>query len=659
MNSKWRRVGALRYSFASAIFLALVMIAYAGCSDPGVTTPPSDPTTSLRNCDAQGNCADSTTTQLSPGGTARVVLRLSDISSSGVVTWSVEESPNRLPSTLHIAHSSASPVAVTDTVTVTADANATLGTTVTIMVTATRSDFASTRKHPLRIEIVRPAAYDLQLSTQELRVSPGSSGALAATVVRNAGFNEPITFSTSSPKLLTGFIENLPGSGYYEITIRVPLDYHPVEGRPDVVTIEIVAQGYARVIGTILVTVPDFSIRSPADGVGGSLLLIQGEAPQSIPIEIQRVNGFTDPLEMYVGTIPVGVQVEIKGSPIVGHSGSLQLSADFTAVPGYPQIRLTVHSGSLVRFVTLHFTIERPGAQRTWRNVGTIEGCQELHFPTPTVGYIVIKTGTVLKSTDAGRRWDTSHRWPNVMLTSVHFLDASNGFVSGESTTGLGLGVIYKTTNGGASWRTVSEGVLAPILRIRFSEDKSVGLAASFDGMIARSIDGGQSWSSQHVGFDGTYFGGVIFRPGTTNAIAHGTEVWRTTNGGATWFLDPNSSQRGGSFRDHVYIPGTKSLFGVLGRGFVARSDDDGATWKSIPLPEEGLTSLPAIAIDPSGRTVAIGSDLGAIIRSTDGGETWSVDVTIEEFITQVVDIAALNTTEMVVIGANGIWRRE
>lgn len=55
----------------------------------------------------------------------------------------------------------------------------------------------------------------------------------------------------------------------------------------------------------------------------------------------------------------------------------------------------------------------------------------------------------VWHSSDDGRTWDVQHTGQTVPLASLHFSDAHNGYACGE------LGMILKTSDGGATWRAV------------------------------------------------------------------------------------------------------------------------------------------------------------------------------------------------------------
>ena len=121
------------------------------------------------------------------------------------------------------------------------------------------------------------------------------------------------------------------------------------------------------------------------------------------------------------------------------------------------------------------------------RNLGWASSCN----------YSTVPAGTVLlKTTNGGTTW-TSHAYAeeNVFISCVTFLDSLNGWIGGSPH------VLSKTSDGGMTWQPayVEPSPLSqfPVLKIKFF-NRTYGYACGgiFDvaGVIWRTTDGGNSW---------------------------------------------------------------------------------------------------------------------------------------------------------------------
>ena len=254
-------------------------------------------------------------------------------------------------------------------------------------------------------------------------------------------------------------------------------------------------------------------------------------------------------------------------------------------------------------------------AGRTWTHLGLAEtrhiGKIRLHPTNANVAYVAALGNLwkpsadrgVFKTTDAGRTWQ-----------KVLFVDTLTGVVDlvmdpNDSNTlyaaayqrlrrtwglnggGPGSG-LYKTTDGGATWTKLANGIPA-------GDKGRIGLAiAANNGRIVNA-------TIEHAGESGTY---------------------RTEDGGETWrrmsatnprpmyyskiYLDPSNNRR-------VWVLGVTNF----------RSEDGGRTFRNLPASpvyDVGLkTDHHALWIDPrDGRHVLLGGD-GGLHESWDMGETW------------------------------------
>jgi photosystem II stability/assembly factor-like uncharacterized protein len=97
--------------------------------------------------------------------------------------------------------------------------------------------------------------------------------------------------------------------------------------------------------------------------------------------------------------------------------------------------------------------METLDAGLTWELTGEKnEFFTSICFPSPFVGYMVGRTGSILKTIDGGKSWDWQRNGnnpipPRFHFNEVAFLTNEIGYIVGDK------GVIWKTENGGHSWK--------------------------------------------------------------------------------------------------------------------------------------------------------------------------------------------------------------
>jgi photosystem II stability/assembly factor-like uncharacterized protein len=187
---------------------------------------------------------------------------------------------------------------------------------------------------------------------------------------------------------------------------------------------------------------------------------------------------------------------------------------------------------------------------------------------------------------------------------------------------GAVAGGVWKTTNGGQSWRNISD------FRVKGNapEISSVGAIET-------------SRSDPNVIWVGTGESGI------REDVTYGTGVYRSTDGGETWeHLGLSDTQQIGAVRVHptnpdvAYVAAIGHAFGPNRERGVYRTVDGGKTWKQVLFVDDS-TGAVDLAMDPSNPRVLFaamwrmqrfpwgmssGGGRSGLWKSTDGGDTWT-----------------------------------
>lgn len=154
-------------------------------------------------------------------------------------------------------------------------------------------------------------------------------------------------------------------------------------------------------------------------------------------------------------------------------------------------------------------------------------------------------------------------------------------------------GGLWKTTNGGTTWSTVTD--MLPVLGVSsiviHPTNPDIMYIATGDGNasdtysigVLKSIDGGNTWSTTGLNWtvnQNRVIRRLIMDPDDVNTlmIASSNGIHRTTNAGATW-----SSVQTGSFFDIQANPNasTNTFYAATGNA-IFRSTNNGLNWTSV-----------------------------------------------------------------------------
>ena len=160
--------------------------------------------------------------------------------------------------------------------------------------------------------------------------------------------------------------------------------------------------------------------------------------------------------------------------------------------------------------------------------------------------------------------------------------------------------------------------------------NSQVVYAATSDGDILRSEDGGTSWRSVYR-VDGVQINGLVIDPKDSRVIlaaTAGSGIAKSSDGGSSWTLiyKPLQEFDGARRVTKVYAdPNETGRFYAISKYGIVRSDDSGETWTALQLPTPpGSIEIKAMAIHPTDSNKLVYATATSIVSSEDGGQTWT-----------------------------------
>lgn len=236
-----------------------------------------------------------------------------------------------------------------------------------------------------------------------------------------------------------------------------------------------------------------------------------------------------------------------------------------------------------------------------------------------------------------------------------------DGLVLAATAAGL-----YRSTDGGRQWSCVRSGLADPrIITVAFAPAAAMAFAATVDGRLCQSEDGGASWQ-EVTGWAGFGLINALapssnFAADQTLFVATNEGIFRSQDGGASWesstfgLLDleilclacaPN-------FAENELLWAGSALGGLY------RSRNGARSWRDSGqgLPDMALQCLAVSPNFAADQTLYVGTESDGLYRSTDGGASWQS--VAPELAGQSINAVAISTDGQTVLagGSNGVYR--
>jgi photosystem II stability/assembly factor-like uncharacterized protein len=267
-----------------------------------------------------------------------------------------------------------------------------------------------------------------------------------------------------------------------------------------------------------------------------------------------------------------------------------------------------------------------------WRATGPFGGDAELVRVVPkSRGFVIAgaHNGLLYTSSNGGASW-ANIPFPGQLSGTLHALEVDRR-VTGTWYAGMEgdhpwTSGVYKTVDAGQTWKLLpgTKGKAVWSLAL-WPENPDVIAAGTADG-VWRSTDAGENWVRISAP-DNEELRPVVslaFDPLSRNIIYAGTThlPWRTTDGGASWeSIHTGMIDDSDVFSIQVDAHQPKSVYASACSGLY-ESSDSAAHWTKLPTPKGAFRTW-FVALDPVHSNVVFAGTTEGLMRSENGGKAW------------------------------------
>ncbi|NLG49523.1 MAG: hypothetical protein GX552_05355, partial [Chloroflexi bacterium] len=225
--------------------------------------------------------------------------------------------------------------------------------------------------------------------------------------------------------------------------------------------------------------------------------------------------------------------------------------------------------------------------------------------------YAGTESGSLYCSEDGGRTWDQLQARIGDGPVNALWLSPEFG-ENGRMLAGVGSRV-YVSNDRGESWELDTE---MPGAVLALAGDSNVVLAGLYDAGVWKSTNGGLTWASSSEGMAARGFAQLVPAGNKLYALGPQEGLWVSENDGQSWHklnaLDEYVPLADFAIQDQVLLV-TSQESGIL------RSTDGGKTW-AVADPQPNVQAIAMVANEPFGWA---GTSEGKLLSTKDSGATW------------------------------------
>lgn len=207
------------------------------------------------------------------------------------------------------------------------------------------------------------------------------------------------------------------------------------------------------------------------------------------------------------------------------------------------------------------------------------------------------------------------------IITDISFINKNEGIICGS------FGFIAKTSNGGKSWSVLNSGINHSFLNAFMLDSKTLYMARIG---IYKSSNSGSSFSPLGVlaDYSNSIFG-ICFFNQNEGVVIKGNLILKTRNGGSTWDIQydqaENITKMQFTSKTVGYVAGGRS-YDLNSKGEIHKTTDGGDSWQQILITDSNIGAIYFLNSE-RGFYVNYNDEL---FRTVDGGKSWRMLSTVE-----------------------------
>lgn len=211
-----------------------------------------------------------------------------------------------------------------------------------------------------------------------------------------------------------------------------------------------------------------------------------------------------------------------------------------TIIENGPFYKLRIYGSSCYLLNSTSQMMKTNSGGEVWKllNVPDLtEYYYDLQFVNENTAYMCSYDGIIIKTIDGGETWIDKSISDEYNLNSLFFINENKGWFI--DYTGKR---ILRTTSGGDDWTFSSLGdvyIFQPISIFFVNEDE--GFVTTSEGVLFKTIDGGETWKEFYV-FGGGMYSKIYFLNKTEGWYKSLGSICHTLDGGITWINDQSFS---------------------------------------------------------------------------------------------------------------------